>query len=312
MPVHLDDAQLNVNVAVPSRMRPGAFPFFMKLYGDGIEQGVISGHMFKHYQWLFVGPFAATEGGLDKVYPPERGINLHASYKGAIRQVSWMALPESSYRDHGMLDLTPLIPQVSTGFLYTVIKTEWPKQTTISFESTAPAVIFINGSEVVRLEEPTLGQRQRIPVSLAEGMNAVLIKLHSADHKRVYFQLGDEEDLTPDEFINSLTSLVDGYGDLVARAAGHDNDTAQQVVTLTYSNPSARSVSVIGSFNGWSPINAGMRRNNRGDWELSLHLLPGRYSYRFLLNDQEQVLDPQTSDREPDGYGGENSILVVR
>jgi hypothetical protein len=312
MPADRTDARLSVNVAVPSGIRPGTFPYILKLYGDGVEQGVVTGHMFRHYQWLFVGPFAAPEGALGKVYPPEQGVNLRASYQGAIRKVSWMALPESSYRDHGMLDLTPMIPQVSTAYLYTVIKTQWPKETTISFESTSPAVIFVNGAQVLRLEESTMGQRERIPVSLAEGMNSVLIKLHSADEKRVYFQLGDEEDLTVDEFSNNLAALVDGYSDLVARATGQYNDIAQQIVTLTYSNPRAKAVSVIGSFNGWSPISSGMRRNDQGEWQLSLHLLPGRYTYRFLLDDNNHVLDPRSTMREPDGYGGENSVLVVR
>jgi len=69
-------------------------------------------------------------------------------------------------------------------------------------------------------------------------------------------------------------------------------------------------VAVVGSFNGWSPAENPMTK--KGDvWELTLSLLPGKYSYRFLVDQKKQVLDPSSKSTEPDGYGGKNSVLVV-
>lgn len=311
IPAESKSTATTLHIQAPKNCRPGAFTYTMKIFGNGAEKGTISGTLFKHYQWLFVGPFGRKNNAIDAEYPPERGVNLRASYEGAIRPISWIALPGSAYRGDGELDLGSLVPQVSTSYLYTVVKASVEKETTISFGSTAPAAVFINGAEVFKIDKPMDGGRHRVPVFLGPGRNSILIKMLSADRKRVFFQLGDEENLTPDEFNNNLWELVDGYQDFYARSQG-EFTTAQQVVTLTYRDPKAQSVAVIGSFNGWAPDNAGMRLNKKGEWELSLHLLPGRYTYRFLIDNATQVVDPKSSAQEPDGYGGMQSVLVVR
>jgi 1,4-alpha-glucan branching enzyme len=68
---------------------------------------------------------------------------------------------------------------------------------------------------------------------------------------------------------------------------------------------------VIGTFNGWSPDQSPMRRLESGVWEIVLSLPPGKHSYRFLVNNRVQVVDPMSRTLEPDGFGGENSILFV-
>jgi hypothetical protein len=308
LPGEMKRTETILHIRAPEFCRPGAFPYTIRIYGNGVEKGTVTGSLFKHYQWLFVGPFPRSQNALNHAYPPERGVNLRARYEGAIQPISWTALPTHAYDQNGELDLTALVPQVSASYLYTVIKTPWEKETTIAFESTAPAAVFVNGSEVLRLAQ---GGRTRAPVYLDAGVNAVLVKLLSADEKRIFFQLGDEESITPTEFNNNLWELVDGYDDFYARSLGLVGES-QQLVTLTYHDPQAASVSVVGSFNNWSPDNAHMRRNEKGEWELNVHLAPGRYAYRFLINNSEQVLDPHAADKEPDGYGGHHSVLVVR
>ncbi len=194
-------------------------------------------------------------------------------------------------------------------FLYTVIASPSDKQTAITFGTGAPAAVFVNGSEVARFPQADVNLH-RVPVALRGGMNNILVKFFAAGSKRLFFQLGDEEDLTSDEFNNNLWELVDGYQELHDRGISGDSK-APRVVTLTYKSPGANSVAVIGSFNGWSPVNSAMRRNGNGKWEISLHLAPGRYAYRFLVNNNQQVLDPNSAHDEPDGYGGKNSVLLV-
>lgn len=313
LPAETQLTEATLHIHAPKNGRPGAYPYVMKLYGNGAEKGTISGTVFKHYRWLFAGPLPYKEDPLEYAYPPERGVNLRATYEGAIQPVSWMALPESAYRDGGELNFTSLLPVSSVAYLYTVLKGTRDRETTIQFASACPAVVFVNGAEVLRIPAEETGHRHSADIDITQGSNTVLIKLVSAAEKHAFFQLGTEEDITPDEISNNLWELVDGYRDFHDRSLGLVNDdNTRQLITLTFDDPSAETVSVVGSFNNWAPDNAVMRKNKEGKWELSLHLLPGRYSYRFLVNSKTQVVDPDSGILEPDGYGGQQSVLLVQ
>ncbi len=312
----LDKATMGIvrmNIPVPTSCRPGGFPFVVKIFGNGEDWGKVSGSLFKHYQWVFVGPFPTKENAMNVVYPPERSINLRERYPGVVSPISWAALPTRAYKDDGQVDLTSLLPRESVGYLHTVIETSLEKQTTVWLSSGLPAVVFINGREVIRIETPSPGVARSAVATLSRGMNNILIKLASGDTKRVFFQLGDEDDLTTDEFNNNLWELVDGFAEFYEQSQNQYGETeTARIVTLTYRDTGANSVSVIGSFNGWSPANSNMRQSTPGQWEISLHLPPGRYAYRFLVNNNTQVVDPIAAMKEPDGYGGMNSVLYVR
>ncbi|MDH3215106.1 MAG: glycogen-binding domain-containing protein [Candidatus Krumholzibacteria bacterium] len=313
LPEDQSSGSIRANVLVPTPCRPGAFPFLIKVFGNGIDWGTYAASMFRHYQWVYVGPFPTKNNAMDRPYPPEHGVNLRARYPGVIRPISWMTLPNSVYGANGEIDLTSLVPHESVSYLHTVIRTALEKQTTMSILSRSPAAVFINGQEVLRLQGPTLGALQQTTVTLTSGMNNILIKLLSGESKKLFFQLGNEEDLSSDEYNNNLWELVDGFKDFYERSQNQQGDQIPpRVVTLTYRNPQANSVAVIGSFNGWSPVNSSMRRAGPEKWEISLHLSPGRYAYRFLVDNNSQIVDPASSSQEPDGYGGMNSVLVVR
>jgi hypothetical protein len=304
---------VRLRVPVPTPCRPGGFPFLVKIYGNDEDWGSVSGNLFKHYQWIFVGPFPKKDNAMSTAYPPERGINLRERYPGVVHAISWGALPARAYNENGEIDLTSLLPRESVGYLHTVIETSIEKQTTVWLSSGMPAIVFINGREVIRNDRPSLGAPQRAVAKLNRGMNNILIKLADGDAQRLFFQLGDADDLTSDEFNNNLWDLVDGFAEFYEKSQDQYGDTGtSRIVTFTYRDGNANSVSVIGSFNGWSPANATMRQGKPGQWEISLHLPPGRYAYRFLINNNTQIVDPVASLKEPDGYGGQNSVLYVR
>lgn len=82
-------------------------------------------------------------------------------------------------------------------------------------------------------------------------------------------------------------------------------------VTLTLKDPGARSVSVVGDWNGWSPTAQPMRRSD-GLWEIRLHLQKGRdYQYQFLVNAKSWIPDPNAPLKIPNGFGGVNSVLAT-
>ena len=84
-------------------------------------------------------------------------------------------------------------------------------------------------------------------------------------------------------------------------------------VRVYFYYPKARQVAVTGDFNGWNPDGVPLRAAGKpGLWETTLRLQPGAYSYNFIVDGNYLVPDPNASAQSPDGYGGTNSILLVR
>ena len=49
--------------------------------------------------------------------------------------------------------------------------------------------------------------------------------------------------------------------------------------------PDARSVQLAGDFNSWNPEVNPLKKSSNGVWKINLKLSPGRYEYRFLVDD---------------------------
>lgn len=56
--------------------------------------------------------------------------------------------------------------------------------------------------------------------------------------------------------------------------------------------PDARSVSVVGDFNKWSPNAHPMKRQPDGSWSVQVALHHGHHTYQFLI-DGQPTLDPR-------------------
>ena len=69
-------------------------------------------------------------------------------------------------------------------------------------------------------------------------------------------------------------------------------------------------VFLAGEFNGWNPTRTAMERMGDGVCRATVELADGRYPYKFVV-DGNWLADPLNAQREPDGHGGFNSILVV-
>jgi glycosidase len=73
------------------------------------------------------------------------------------------------------------------------------------------------------------------------------------------------------------------------------------------------SVAVAGSFNGWNATANPMTDADKdGVWETSLDLSPGRVEYKFVVNGDQWITDEGAAEFSPDGFGGQNSVLVVK
>jgi 1,4-alpha-glucan branching enzyme len=71
----------------------------------------------------------------------------------------------------------------------------------------------------------------------------------------------------------------------------------------------ARAV-VIGDFNGWHDGKP-MKRRRDGTFSATLRLAPGRYRFRYLLDDERWENDWSADAYEPNGFGGEDSVLLL-
>lgn len=73
--------------------------------------------------------------------------------------------------------------------------------------------------------------------------------------------------------------------------------------------PTARTVSVVGSFNGWNPTVHLMRRADE-TWTITVYLSPGRAVYLFSV-DGAMWNDSEDDGRTPNGWGSEYSVRHV-
>lgn len=92
-------------------------------------------------------------------------------------------------------------------------------------------------------------------------------------------------------------------------------------IRFRYKAPAARQVNLAGEFNNWLGTANGGRLDpnidplkdldDDGVWEITLPLPPGRYQYKYVVDQVDWQEDPGNPETTDDGYGGKNSILVV-
>jgi hypothetical protein len=84
-------------------------------------------------------------------------------------------------------------------------------------------------------------------------------------------------------------------------------------VKIFFYYPPARNVAVTGDFNDWNADGVPLKAAGKpGVWETELRLPPGVYSYNFIVDGELLVPDPNSPNQMPDGYGGTNSLLLVK
>lgn len=85
-----------------------------------------------------------------------------------------------------------------------------------------------------------------------------------------------------------------------------------RVVQFVFVAPGARSVALVGDFNGWDASATPMqRRAAPGVWTVSLPLPVGRHQYAFLINDTDWAPDPTAPPAMADDFGTPSSVVTV-
>ncbi|MGH9882584.1 MAG: S8 family serine peptidase, partial [Pyrinomonadaceae bacterium] len=143
--------------------------------------------------------------------------------------------------------------------------------------------------------------------------------------------------LTPGAVKNILISTADrisnapairqGYGVVNARRAVElakkENHTLKTVgcrpprvengrLLFIYHDDAAKSVTVAGDFNNWERAATPLSKDASGLWFAEIETpAAGRYQYKFIVDERRWIEDPSNGLKEPDNYGGLNSVLTI-
>jgi hypothetical protein len=85
----------------------------------------------------------------------------------------------------------------------------------------------------------------------------------------------------------------------------------QVVIRFELDAPGATSVSLVGSFSGWSTTKFPMRDpDGDGVWQVDVHLKRDSINtYNFVIDGKQWITDPRSQAKVDDGFGGESSVL---
>lgn len=87
-----------------------------------------------------------------------------------------------------------------------------------------------------------------------------------------------------------------------------------KVTKVTFTLPAeveGDTVHLVGEFNDWQPSQA-MKRQKDGSWQLAVELEPERkYQFRYLIDEQWWLNDPEADEYAPNPYGEENSVVLT-
>lgn len=82
---------------------------------------------------------------------------------------------------------------------------------------------------------------------------------------------------------------------------------------FTYLAPTANTVYVVGSFNGWVKGATSMKREGKtGVWLAEVMIRPGEHTFMYLVDGKEWVVPPLAEDFVIDGFGQINGVVIVR
>ena len=83
-------------------------------------------------------------------------------------------------------------------------------------------------------------------------------------------------------------------------------------VVLDLYAPSANQVQLVGNFSNWMPGAFRLKGPDAlGYWVINIKLPPGRHTYAFLINGSQLVPDDDGEALRADGFGHENSVLLL-
>ena len=151
-----------------------------KLKSLGRDVSIIE-HMGFLVEWYVIGPFDGPEfAAFKNVYPPEKEINLQATYDGPRGRVSWQR--HRTTDEFGTVDLVKAVAATddAAAYAYTTVESPESREAQIRCGADDNIQIWLNGQKVFGKEEWQNGTRLDrfiAPVQLRKGANEILVKV---------------------------------------------------------------------------------------------------------------------------------------
>jgi hypothetical protein len=312
-----DVTTLPLSVSFGNDLAPGRYPFSLRVFLEGDRIAFFEDVFVRPIRWFHLGPLAGRERLLDEGVTYQDDLFRSHSGPGG-RPIEWREVPPGAIDGQGAVlpaRLTGNAPQ-HCSLLYTVVDSPVKQKVAWGLTTKNTSSIWANGDPLMTASSSPYGDK-RGKIDLRKGANSIFIASCWEDEPDcVHFTLSDESGLPVPGLSNDIDRIIEGFDRLAARQK--EDKLKQEAkdkpleVVLTLKRPDAREVCVIGSFNSWQPGATPMRRDPEGVWTARFFLPAGRYVYKFLVDGKVRIPDPNADQREPDGFGGMNSILVVR
>jgi hypothetical protein len=237
-------------------------------------------------------------------------VDFSRAVRGPEGPLRWHRLSGANLGPGGELQFAPSV----AGWHYALTAfTTGSDRARLQVRSQTPWILFFNSKEVARSTEDTSAG---IEVDLRQGANRVLVGTWQPEGETVPcgVDISDADGTPLAGADDTLEMTLEGYAYLEGEGKKTTEDFAREtlrLIPLTYTNPEATRVSVVGSFNGWSPDRTPMTRDDDGRWVAGIRVPPGRFEYKFAVDGSDWIPDPANPNQVSDGFGGQNSVLVV-
>jgi AMP-activated protein kinase-like protein len=173
-----------------------------------------------------------------------------------------------------------------------------------------PPGLRAEGQEAIDL----LGRPDRRPVTLSVGLEAQVMRdVRAIGRRRPVWRWLVDPVLPPWALLAAAAATAAVVVSLRAPASSQPPvaSTATVYVRFVLYAPTAKQVSVAGTFNQWDPQASPLARAaGDGVWTVTLPLPPGEHQYAFVVDGKQWVPDP-AAPAVDDGFGRRNSVLAV-
>jgi len=93
-------------------------------------------------------------------------------------------------------------------------------------------------------------------------------------------------------------------------AAATPKKPVRRRIQFAFPDAGARQVFLVGDFNQWSETKHPMKRSDDGVWKKIVMLQPGRYEYKFKVDDH-WAEDPANGRRCLNAFGSFNCVIEI-
>ena len=154
--------------------------------------------------WHVAGPFdnGLDDAGLDRVFPPEKGIDPKAAYDGKGGKVVWRTVRPDN---QGYVDLQAFFAPNSNeivSYLYRDVDSAADQDATIELGTDDGAKLWVNGKLVYtnRVHRAAAPEQDSVKVHLQKGRNRLLLKINNGGGSHgFYLTLTAEQELKRDD-----------------------------------------------------------------------------------------------------------------